>query len=139
MMTTSSNPPTEVGEVRYYPFGGRRAVSGTIATDKQYTGQQLESLTGNIYHYGARMYNADIGRFISADTVVPEAGNPQALNRYSYVVNNPMRYNDPTGHCIPLIIEVRGPDREPRPRVSMRRHSRQRQRCCGRNNAPRGR
>ena len=30
--------------------------------------------------------------------MVPEPGNPQALNRYSYVLNNPLRYNDPTGH-----------------------------------------
>jgi len=30
---------------------------------------------------------------------VPEPGNPQALNRYSYVLNNPLRYNDPSGHC----------------------------------------
>ena len=31
--------------------------------------------------------------------MVPEAGNPQALNRYAYVVNNPLRYTDPSGHC----------------------------------------
>jgi len=46
------------------------------------------------------MDNADIGRFISADTIIPEPGNPQALNRYSYVLNNPIRYNDPTGHML---------------------------------------
>jgi len=33
------------------------------------------------------------------DTIVPEPGNPQALNRYSYVLNNPLRYNDPSGHA----------------------------------------
>jgi len=45
------------------------------------------------------MYNAASGRFLSSDTIVPEPGNPQSLNRYSYVNNNPLRYNDPTGHC----------------------------------------
>jgi uncharacterized protein CbrC (UPF0167 family) len=30
---------------------------------------------------------------------VPEPGNPQALNRYAYVYNNPLRYTDPMGHC----------------------------------------
>ncbi len=35
---------------------------------------------------------------MSADTVVPGAGNPQALNRYTYVLNNPLKYTDPTGH-----------------------------------------
>jgi len=35
---------------------------------------------------------------VSADTVVPGAGNPQALNRYAFVLNNPVKYTDPTGH-----------------------------------------
>ena len=41
-----------------------------------------------------------MGRFISADTVVPDPGNPQAFNRYSYVYNNALRYIDPSGHGI---------------------------------------
>ena len=51
-----------------------------------------------IYDYGARFYSPKLGRFLSADTIVPGAANPQAFNRYSYVLNNPIRYNDPTGH-----------------------------------------
>jgi hypothetical protein len=39
-----------------------------------------------------------INRFLSADTIVPGYGNPQNLNRYSYVLNNPLLYTDPTGH-----------------------------------------
>jgi hypothetical protein len=39
-----------------------------------------------------------INRFLSADTIVPGYANPQNLNRYSYVANNPLRYTDPTGH-----------------------------------------
>ncbi len=39
-----------------------------------------------------------IGRFISADTIVPYPFNPQSLNRYSYCRNNPMIYVDPSGH-----------------------------------------
>jgi hypothetical protein len=39
-----------------------------------------------------------INRFLSADTIVPNPTNPQSLNRYSYVTNNPLRYTDPTGH-----------------------------------------
>ncbi len=46
---------------------------------------------------GARWYDPRLGRFIQADTVVPERGNPQALNRYAYVYNNPVRYVDPSG------------------------------------------
>jgi RHS repeat-associated protein len=52
--------------------------------------------TGLMY-YRARYYHPALGRFVSADTVVPEAGNPQALNRYAYVLGNPIRLIDPSG------------------------------------------
>jgi len=46
-----------------------------------------------------RQWNSPyINRFLSADTIVPGYANPQSLNRYSYVNNNPLRYTDPTGH-----------------------------------------
>ena len=48
-------------------------------------------------YYRARHYDPSLGRFVQPDTIVPEPGNPQALNRYSYVGNNPLRYTDPTG------------------------------------------
>lgn len=50
-------------------------------------------------YYGARYYDAYLNRWTSPDSIVPQAGNPQALNRYSYVGNNPLTYNDPSGHC----------------------------------------
>jgi hypothetical protein len=49
-------------------------------------------------YYGARYYLPGLRWFISADTIVPGAGNPQALNRYSYVLNRPMTFTDPSGH-----------------------------------------
>lgn len=45
-----------------------------------------------------------IMEFIQPDTITPELYNPQSLNRYSYVTNNPIRYNDPTGHCPTCLI-----------------------------------
>jgi hypothetical protein len=39
-----------------------------------------------------------VGRFIQADTIVPSPGNPQHFNRYSYVLNNPLKFTDPSGH-----------------------------------------
>lgn len=53
-----------------------------------------------MYFYNARYYDSYLNRFIQADTIVPDPGNPQDLNRFSYVRNNPVRYTDPTGHCI---------------------------------------
>jgi RHS repeat-associated protein len=62
-----------------------------------FSGQRSDA-TG-LYFYNARYYSPLSGRFISADTIVPEPGNPQALNRYAYVFNNPLKYVDPSGHC----------------------------------------
>jgi hypothetical protein len=47
---------------------------------------------------GARWYNGRIGRWVSADTIIPDPTNPQAFSRYTYVDGNPLRYMDPTGH-----------------------------------------
>jgi RHS repeat-associated protein len=82
---------------RYLPFGGTRWESGSTPTDFQFTGQRKEAGFG-LYDYHARYYDPLIGRFVSADSIVPSAGKPQAFNRYSYVFNNPLKYVDPSGH-----------------------------------------
>jgi RHS repeat-associated protein len=67
-----------------------------VPTDKKFTGQELDG-TG-LYYYGARYYDPTIGRFISADTIIPNPTDTQAFNRYSYCLNNPLKYIDPSGH-----------------------------------------
>ncbi len=57
-------------------------------------------------YYHARYYDAALGRFIQPDTIIPDLYNPQDLNRYSYVRNNPVRYTDPSGHCGPVCLGV---------------------------------
>jgi RHS repeat-associated protein len=128
------------------PYGSGEAPISQTA--RGFTGQRLDD-TG-LMHYNARLYDPALGRFVSADSIVPgsasgsmdgvaakpltvafhetgflgklnqESGapfwfqlgdtqrqqlgspfgpvNPQALNRYSYVQNNPVNFNDPTGH-----------------------------------------
>ncbi|MBC7252212.1 MAG: RHS repeat-associated core domain-containing protein [Anaerolineae bacterium] len=83
----------------------------SLPTDFGFTGQRNEA-TIELYDYRARYYAPTLGRFISADTIVPEPGNPQDLNRYAYTRNNPLRYTDPSGYCIP---GVNCPDDPPRP------------------------
>jgi RHS repeat-associated protein len=80
----------------YRPYGECLQSQGILGTDKRFTGQRLDN-TG-LYYYGARYYDPTIGRFISADTIVPNPANPQTLNRYAYCLNNPLKYTDPSGH-----------------------------------------
>jgi RHS repeat-associated protein len=105
---------------RFDPWGKIRASNGSMPTKQNFTGQYLDD-TGLLY-YNARYYDPTTARFISADSIVPSAGaltraphdpvataawgkakeggpaNPQDLNRYTYVLNNPVRHTDPTGH-----------------------------------------
>jgi RHS repeat-associated protein len=75
-----------------------------VPTDRLFTGQRFDGTIG-LYDYGARFYDPALGRFISADPIVPKPGNPQALNRYSYVYNNPLRYTDPSGHWLESLLD----------------------------------
>jgi len=83
-------------EQRYRAWGESRYATGAMATTYHFTGQREDATIG-LYFYNARYYDPALGRFTQADTVVPAAGNPQALNRYAYALNNPLRYTDPTG------------------------------------------
>jgi RHS repeat-associated protein len=86
-----------VSEVRYLPYGEERWTSGASPTDFTFTGQRNEAGFG-LMDYNARYYNPRLGRFVSPDTVVPEPESSGGFNRYAYVMNNPVRYTDPSGH-----------------------------------------
>jgi RHS repeat-associated protein len=96
---TTDNSGNAVARQLYDAWGNVRASasSGTMPTDIGYTGQRLDNSTGLMY-YRARYYAPGLGRFISADTIVPSPQNPQTFNRYSYVNNSPLNLIDPTGH-----------------------------------------
>lgn len=50
-----------------------------------------------MYYLRARYYDPSVGRFISKDALEGDITNPLSLNRYTYVLSNPMMYKDPTG------------------------------------------
>ncbi len=94
----SSGNGSKVGEVRYEAFGETRYNWGSAPTSYRYTGQREEARIG-LYYYEARWYDSYIARWIQPDTIVPTPSYPQSLNRYSYVLNSPCNYADPSGHC----------------------------------------
>jgi RHS repeat-associated protein len=94
-------------QIEYFPFGTYRAVgnvNGTYDFDTNFpdvfytfTGQEDDDDLG-LYNFKARLYDPLLGRFLSPDSLVPYPHDPQSLNRYSYVSNNPLKYVDPEGH-----------------------------------------
>ena len=94
-----------VERLSYDAWGKRRFSNGaddpagSIASQTTYgfTGQEELSVTG-LVHLNGRVYDSLIGRMMSADPTVPDALNPQAWNRYSYVGNDPLTFTDPTGY-----------------------------------------
>ena len=95
-----------VGELRYHPYGGTRYSWGSTPTGYRFTGQREDATIG-LYFYNARYYDPALGRFVQADTIVPGAGEPQALNRYAYAYNQPLICSDSDGHC-PLCVTAVG-------------------------------
>jgi len=88
-----------VEELSYLPFG--EMVEGGDSR-YSYTGKEKDTETG-LYYYGVRYYDPYFRQFIQPDTHIKEIYNPQDLNRYAYVRNNPYKYNDPSGESPTLI------------------------------------
>ena len=90
---------------RYDPYGVYRteppASVNPGISDRGYTGHRMNNTGTNdlgLIYMNARYYLPEVGRFISADTIVPDPSNPQSYNRYTYVLNDPINSSDPTGH-----------------------------------------
>ncbi|MBX7227806.1 MAG: hypothetical protein K1X55_17355, partial [Chitinophagales bacterium] len=97
------------GEQSYDAWGRQRnadnwtdyAGTGTITLngfvlDRGYTGHQHLKEFG-IINMNGRLYDPIVGRMLNPDNFVQDATSTQAYNRYSYVVNNPLKYSDPSG------------------------------------------
>ncbi len=85
-------------------YGKRPQISGYVTSDgvqPKFTGKERDAETGLDY-FGARYMSSAQGRFTSPDTPLTDQHpqDPQSWNLYSYVRNNPLRFNDPTGHFL---------------------------------------
>jgi RHS repeat-associated protein len=121
---TTDADGNKISEMRYKPWGEvRYAWTATQTTTPAYeltrytfTGQYsyMDDITTQnvtegfgLMHYNARMYDPALGRFTSADTIIPSHQGVQGWDRFAYVNNNPVRYTDPSGHsCVPCLLLI---------------------------------
>lgn len=95
-----------VERAEFYPFGLLRYDQAIqFESAYRFTGKERDQESGLDY-FGARYFSPVTGRFVSVDPLQAKPGNPQDLNVYSYVKNNPMAFIDPRG----LSSESLGPD-----------------------------
>jgi len=88
----------------FYPYGGERPYTNSCSTVYKFEGKERDTETGND-NFGARSYSNRFGRWLSADwsavpVAVPYANltNPQTLNLYSMVADDPESFADLDGH-----------------------------------------
>jgi RHS repeat-associated protein len=89
-----------VDESDFYPYGGERTLVASSGNNYKFTSAERDSESG-LDHALARNYSSMTGRWMSADPYGGDHTNPQSLNRYTYVLNNPLSLSDPLGlwHC----------------------------------------
>ncbi len=99
---TGAMPPEQ--DIEYHPYGEQQVYTDTLGQEYRFTGKERDSESG-LDNFGARYYTSSMGRFMSPDwaarpTTVPYAvfGDPQSLNLYNYVRNDPISRIDPDGH-----------------------------------------
>ena len=106
--TAATGAALVIERLAYDPFGKRRFTNGNFdptgsidaqSTNRGFTGHEhLDEL--DFIHMNARVYDPDIGRFLSPDPTVAHPNNPQSFNRYAYAYNNPLNATDPTGFSV---------------------------------------
>ncbi|MGA8035562.1 MAG: RHS repeat-associated core domain-containing protein [Candidatus Acidiferrales bacterium] len=108
-----------------FPYGGEDVFTNTCPQNYKFEGKERDTETGNDY-FGARYYSSTYGRFLSPDwsatpSPIPYADftNPQSLNLYAIVRNDPESFSDLDGHCAPPYdaCGLGGDDADNRPRT----------------------
>lgn len=96
---------TEVFRASYDAWGRQTVSRNTIGMYRGYCGHEMLNSLGLI-HMNGRVYDPILGRFLSPDNYVQQPDNSQNFNRYSYCLNNPLKYTDPTGDFlwVPIVM-----------------------------------
>jgi RHS repeat-associated protein len=90
---------SEVATYQYNAFGNVINQTGNVDTPFKYAGYVYDSEIG-LYYLNARYYDPVVGRFLTEDTYLGNQSDPLSLNLYTYTLNNPLKYYDPTGHLV---------------------------------------
>jgi RHS repeat-associated protein len=61
-----------------------------------------------LIHMNGRVFDYNLGRFMSIDPIIQSPGNSQSINGYSYIMNNPLSGTDPSGLTVPPLFEPSG-------------------------------
>ncbi|NSW53382.1 MAG: C39 family peptidase [Anaerolineae bacterium] len=109
-----------VSATTYTAFGEVRKETGTSPTDytesKRSFGFKVKTVTVftrthgqrsymdelGLMYYVARWYDPSLNQFIQPDSLIPQPGNSADWDRYAYVLWNPVRYSDPSGHVLEI-------------------------------------
>ena len=97
----------ELFNASYDAWGNQTLYRNDIEFHRGYCGHEMLPDYGLINMNG-RLYDPQIGRFLSTDNFVQEPTNSQNFNRYSYCLNNPLKYTDPSGEIwwIPVLANI---------------------------------
>lgn len=94
---------TKVFDASYDAWGKQTVTLNSIGLHRGYTGHEM-LCEFDIINMNGRLYDPVLGRFFSPDNYVQMPDNSQNFNRYSYCLNNPLKYTDPSGEFWNLII-----------------------------------
>ena len=83
----------------YDPWGNRTTTKNTLKFHRGFTGHEHLTTYG-VINMNGRMYDPTVGRFLAPDNFVQMPDFSQSFNRYSYCLNNPLKYTDPSGELL---------------------------------------
>jgi RHS repeat-associated protein len=92
-VTAASSPAAFTAARSYWPYGEQRASWGDDSKLPKWGFSGKEHDDTGFVDFGARLYDPETGRWLSADPIATDG-----FDRYAYVGNNPLKYVDPTGH-----------------------------------------
>jgi len=113
---TTDAEGNNVCRLRYDPWGKRVGSAACSPTTRGFTDHEMIDAWG-LVNMNARVYDATLGRFMSVDPITATQFDPQSLNKYSYVSNNPLRFIDPTGMVAEVLVTAPISANTPPPKI----------------------